>query len=619
MLEVKNLSYRRGLANIEGAQFILPLTSHIGILGPNGVGKSTLLALLQGQIEILSGELRLPKEWRWNEVEQQLPDSQLSALEYVKQGHRAFATLDAAMLEAERSQQHERLAQLHHEMALIDGYTIESQAATLLNGLGFSTEMQLSPVNDFSGGWRMRLNLARALLNPADGLLLDEPTNHLDLEALIWLEKWLKNYQGLVLIVAHDSAFLDQVADNILNFEQGTIIHYRGNYSSFIKQRAEKSLQLQRAYEKQMQKRAHLQSFIDRFRAKASKAKQAQSRVKQLNKLQDIALIQDESSANFDFYPLTSTPSPLIRYKKTQIGYSNTPILSDVNFYLGLNERIGLLGRNGAGKSTLVKCLASVIHPLSGDTFTHDALKIGYFSQNELESLKPELSAEQQLAILDPKTTLQQRRDYLSKFGLISELALNPIHQLSGGQRARICLALLIWQKPNLLLLDEPTNHLDLNFRESLTIALQSFEGTLVVVSHDRDFLTQTVDEFYLVDDGKVVRFDGDLNDYAKWLTQTKPTNNKNIKTKSQPDQNQRQTHAERKQLANRVQQLEIKVNKLTQKLKELELLFANPKLYEENQSQDFQKLSQEKIHYQSQLQKVENEWFEALSQLESE
>lgn len=612
MLEVKQLSYARGLANITNATFTLPANSKIGIIGPNGVGKSTFFGLLQHRIDILTGEVNLPKAWRWNEVEQSLPSSQMSILEYVQQGHVQIRALKEAMARAEAAEDHEQLAELHLQMSLINGYAIEGEAASLLHGLGFHGHAQFQPVNDFSGGWRMRLNLARALINPAEGLLLDEPTNHLDLEALIWLEKWLKKYPGLVLIVAHDSAFLDNVVDTILNFEEGSIRMYRGNYSSFVRQRAERIMHVQKSHEKQMQKRAHLQKFVDRFKAKASKAKQAQSRMKQLSKLQDIVLIKDPAGAEFEFFSLDQTPTPLIRVKGGQIGYGEKTIIKNISFYLGLNERIGLLGRNGAGKSTFVKFLAGLLPIQSGDCFKHDALKIGYFSQDELEALTITETPAWHLEQIAPKTNLQQRRDYLAKFGLTSELALNPVQALSGGQRARLCLALLVWQRPNLLLLDEPTNHLDLDFREALTIALQNYEGTLVLVSHDRAFLDQTVDKLYLIHDSALQLFEGDLNDYVNWL-QTQDSQGMGEKLQKQGST----VHADRKKLQNQVKALENKLNQLTQELSKIEHQLADENLYLSENSKKLADLMQLKKSTQTNLSKIEQEWLEAIEMLD--
>lgn len=612
MLEVKQLSYARGLATITNAEFTLPARAKIGIIGPNGCGKSTFFGLLQGRIDIQTGEVNLPKSWRWNEVEQSLPSSTISILEYVQQGHTKLRELKAAMAIAEEAEDHEKLAELHLEMSLIHGYAIEAEAASLLHGLGFHGDAQSKPVNDYSGGWRMRLNLARALINPSDGLLLDEPTNHLDLEALIWLEKWLKKYSGLVLIVAHDSAFLDNVADTMLNFEDGSIRMYRGNYSSFVKQRAERMMHLQKSHEKQMQKRAHLQKFVDRFKAKASKAKQAQSRMKQLNKLEDIALIKQNSIAEFEFFPLGETPSPLMRIKEGKIGYGDKTIVSNISLYLGLNERIGLLGRNGAGKSTFVKFLADLLKLQSGECFKHDALKLGYFSQDELEALTVSETPVWHLEQIAKTTTIQQRRDYLAKFGLTSELALQPVHSLSGGQRARLCLALLVWQRPNLLLLDEPTNHLDLDFRETLTLALQNYEGTLVLVSHDRAFLDQTVDTLYLIHDGAINVFDGDLDDYVSWL-HTQGNSGMGEKTqKSKPT-----SRSDRKKLQNQVKVYEAKLNELTEDLAKLEHQLADQQLYSPENEGKLSALMLKKKAIQENMTQMEQDWLAAVEVLE--
>ena len=518
MLALNNISLRRGRKQlIEGASLQMHAGQRIGVIGANGCGKSSLFAMLLGELEPDDGELCQDEREVIAHVAQQSPQGDGTAVDYVIDGDAELRAVQHA-LEAREASGETELHDLHERMELIDGYAAESRASRLLHGLGFSADEYQKPVNAFSGGWRMRLNLARALMCRSDILLLDEPTNHLDLPAILWLERWLAAYSGILLVISHDRDFLDAVCTRIAHIEQQTLNVYTGNYSEFEKLRAEQ-LALQQAMHTRQQKQIrHLHSFVDRFRYKASKAKQAQSRLKMIERMEDIAPAHVDSPFSFRFADPEKQPQHLLGLADVSVGYGDTIVLDNVNLNLSAGDRIGLLGVNGAGKSTLVKALSAGSTILGGERTISKDTKIGYFAQHQVELLRMEQSPIDHLRAIAPQDREQDHRDYLGRFAFGGERIFDPVAPLSGGEKARLVLALMIRQSPNLLLLDEPTNHLDLEMRQALSVALIEYTGALVVISHDRHLLRSACDELLIVHDGRVERFSRSLDDYPAWL-----------------------------------------------------------------------------------------------------
>ncbi|MCT8686210.1 ABC transporter ATP-binding protein, partial [Glaesserella parasuis] len=577
------------------------------------------------------GDASYPKNWSIAWVNQETPALDISALDYVIQGDREYTQLTAQLEQANLENNGNLIATLHAQLDTIDAWTIQSRASTLLNGLGFSTEQLQLPVKSFSGGWRMRLNLAQALICRSDLLLLDEPTNHLDLDAVIWLERWLSNYHGTLLLISHDRDFLDPIIDRVLHIEQQKLFDYTGNYSAFEIQRATKLTQQNAAYQQQQQKIAHLQKFIDRFKAKATKAKQAQSRVKALEKMELIAPAYADSPFSFEFREPLSLPNPLLMMEKVSAGYGEITVLQSVKLNLVPGSRIGLLGRNGAGKSTLIKLLAGEIQAQSGHTQLAKGVQLGYFAQHQLDTLRADESALWHLARLAPEKTEQELRNYLGGFAFHSDKVKQAVSSFSGGEKARLVLALIVWQRPNLLLLDEPTNHLDLDMRQALTEALTQYEGSLVIVSHDRHLLRSTVNEFYLVHDGKVEEFNGDLEDYQKWLNElnaqlecAKKADNStacNNENSAVNRKEQKRQEAELRQqaapLRKKLTQLEKELEKLTASLTTLEETLVSPEIYDAENKAKLTDILAKQVATKKQLEEVEMEWLEVQEQLE--
>jgi ATP-binding cassette subfamily F protein 3 len=520
LIQFKQLTLVRGLKIlIQAASLQLHPGHKVGLTGANGAGKSSLFALLRGEMQLEAGDLEMPATWVIAHVAQETPALAMPAIEFVLDGDVELRTIEAALAAAEANHQGELIAELHHRLLDIDGYSAKARAAELLSGLGFTQANLQQAVSTFSGGWRVRLNLARALMCRSDLLLLDEPTNHLDLDAVIWLEGWLQSYRGTLLLISHDRDFLDAIVNHIAHIEQQTLTLYRGGYSDFERQRAEKLALQQAMFEKQQRKVSHLQSYIDRFRVQATKARQAQSRIKALERMEMISAAHIDSQFNFEFRLPTAAPDPLLVLDDMAVGYNAVALIKDIALTIRPGERLGLLGRNGAGKTTLIKLLANELKPLSGKRVEGRELNIGYFAQHQLEQLRPNDSPLQHMLTLDPLTREQEHMNFLGGFDFKGEMARSPCADFSGGEKSRLALALLIWTRPNLLLLDEPTNHLDLEMRHALTLALQDFEGGVILVSHDRALLRATCDEFILVADGKAEAFDGDLENYSQWLT----------------------------------------------------------------------------------------------------
>jgi ATP-binding cassette, subfamily F, member 3 len=610
----------------------------VGLIGANGAGKSSLFALLRGELQHESGDLQMPPNWVIAHVAQETPALGLAALEFTLDGDAELRQIEAALIEAEANHEGanfsgESIAELHHRLADIEGYSAKARAAALLDGLGFSQADLVKPVGDFSGGWRVRLNLARALMCRSDLLLLDEPTNHLDLDAVIWLEGWLREYRGTLLMISHDRDFLDAVIDNVLHIEQQTITLYRGGYSDFERQRAEKLALQQAMFEKQQRKVAHLHSYIDRFRVQATKARQAQSRIKALERMEMISAAHVDSQFSFEFRAPLAAPDPLLVLDDVNAGYADKIILNKVLLTIRPGERIGLLGKNGAGKSTLIKVLADELKPLSGKKVQGKDLNIGYFAQHQLEQLRLHESPLQHMLRLDSATREQEHMNYLGGFDFKGDMARGSIENFSGGEKSRLALALLIWTRPNLLLLDEPTNHLDLEMRHALTLALQDYEGGVILVSHDRALLRASCDNFVLVADGKAEQFDGDLDDYKQWLTTQK---NKSIETDAlqaniyaapkeavagsyaQNKQERQARIVQRRPLLKETEQLEKQLEKYQAEKASLDARAGEADLYEAHNKMELQALLKRQAELTNSVDEAELRWLDLHEQLEA-
>lgn len=638
MIRATQLSLRRGVKTLlEQTDFVINPNERVGVVGKNGAGKTTLFALLQQQIDPDSGSLSLPPSWRIAAVEQMIPDLQRPAREFVIDGDQHLRQLQAQRAQTPDSEG-ERIAQLEAELIGADAWSAHARAEQLLAGLGFRPDQWLLPVAQFSGGWQMRLALARALMAPSDLLLLDEPTNHLDLDAMIWLERWLQSYAGTVLVISHDTEFLDAISTHILHFEQKQLIKYRGNYTQFLSQRAERLRQDQLAWEKQQREVAHLQAFIDRFKAKATKAKQAQSRVKALARMQELAPVRLDSRIQFTLPTPEHMPDPLLRLVETDLGYTHpsvSTILQKVTVDIRSGSRIGVLGMNGAGKSTLIKTLAGELKPLTGELIPSARLTIGYFAQHQLDMIDARLSPIQHLQRIAPDMREQELRNYLGRFAFSGDMATDTTAGFSGGEKARLALALIVWHKPNLLLLDEPTNHLDVETREALAAALAEYEGSVLVVSHDRQLLRSTVDEFWIVADGQINEFDGDLEDYRNWLLARASTQRQQDKPALSGEpiidrRTQRRLEAEARQkiatlrrpLEKQITYIEKRMEQQQQRLDELDSLIADPAFYEDAYKQERPERLAEHGELNKSLAELEEQWLalhEQIEQIEAE
>ncbi|MDT3294135.1 ABC transporter ATP-binding protein [Shewanella sp. SP2S2-6] len=619
---------------IRGSKTLLDETSltiypghKVGLVGANGTGKSSLLALILGNLSLDKGEFSLPSGWQIATVAQETPALDVSALEYVIDGDSEYRQLEALLHQAQEENDGNAIALLHGKIDAIGGYAIHSRAGSLLAGLGFSEADQSNPVKSFSGGWRMRLNLAQALLCRSDLLLLDEPTNHLDLDTMYWLEGWIKSYQGTLILISHDRDFIDEIVDEIVHVENQKLNFYKGNYSAFERIRAERMSQQQVAFERQQKERAHMQSFVDRFRYKASKAKQAQSRLKALERMTELLPSQADSPFYMEFRAPEALPNPLIKMEQVAIGYSDKPILSKVHLNLVPGARIGLLGRNGAGKSTLIKLLSGQLSPMTGLYEPNPGVNIGYFAQHQIEFLRLDDTPMQHLVRLAPNAREQELRNFLGGFGFNGDMALSPVRPFSGGEKARLVLALLVWQRPNLLLLDEPTNHLDLEMRHALTMALQTFEGAMVVVSHDRHLLRLTCSDYYLVDQGEVRAFDGDLDDYHQWLLDAAKANSNQNSTSDEikpaaDKKQQKRLEAEIRQkvspLKRKQTKLETEQQKLSERLAELEHLLADSELYDQDNKAKLTSVLTERTSLTQTLEDSEMQWLELQEEIDA-
>ncbi len=628
MIQFRNLTLARGAKPlIEGASLQIHPGHKVALTGANGTGKSSLFALLRGELHQEAGDLDIPPTWVIAHVTQETPALPAPALEFVLDGDSELRSIerDIAAAEANHDDAHQ-LGELHARLRDIDGYAARSRAAELLHGLGFTDADFARPVSYFSGGWRVRLNLGRALMCRSDLLLLDEPTNHLDLDAVIWLEGWLKDYRGTLVLISHDRDFIDAVVDAVAHIENQRLTLYKGGYSDFERQRAERLAQQQSLYERQQREVAHLHSYIDRFRAKATKARQAQSRIKALERMELISAAHFDSPFSFHFRDVLDAPDPLLVLDDCTVGYSGQAMLSKLALTMRPGERLGLLGRNGAGKSTLIKLLAGELPLMAGKCVEGKDLSIGYFAQHQLEQLRPEESPLQHMMRLDPKSREQDFRDHLGGFDFRGDMATSPCGPFSGGEKSRLALALLIWQRPNLLLLDEPTNHLDLEMRHALTLALQEYDGGVVLVSHDRALLRASCDRFVLVADGAAQTFDGDLEDYRRWLaeqraqdtaTPEKTTDKAQLKADRAQAQADRQALlTKRRTFTKEIEQLDKKLAGWQSEKSELDGKLNDPAIYQDTaQLQTLLKRQAELVGW---IETAEERWLEVHEALEA-
>lgn len=622
MIQLQSVSLHRGRKQLlEDAELSVFPRERVGLVGINGSGKSSLFQLLTGSIEVDKGSCTLPRDWRIGHMRQEVEDSPRSALDFVLDGDQELRRIQGLI--AAHQNDNERLAQLYTELEDHQGYSAEARAAALLAGLGFAPEVLHQAVADFSGGWRVRLALAQALMTPSDLLLLDEPTNHLDLGAVLWLEQWLRAYEGTLIVISHDRDFLDNVVQRIVHIEQGKLNSYSGNYSDFERQRGERLAQQQQEYLKQQARIKEITAFVDRFRAKATKAKQAQSRLKELQRMETLAPAHVDSPFHFRIPCAEKVPQNLLTLSEAAIGYDGNPQVRDVDLSIHATSRLALLGINGAGKSTLLRALAGELPLLSGERFAADDLKIGYFAQHQLHNLDAESSAAQHVQRLSPQASEQEVRNFLGGFDFQGDRAFEPVQHFSGGEKARLTLALIAWSRPNLLILDEPTNHLDLDMRYALTVALQGFEGAVVLVSHDRHLVRNTVDELLLVADHKLQPYAGDLEDYGRWLAEQSAAEagDRERSTGSPNRKQQRQQAAEaraaQKPLRDKIRELERQMEKLELADQQLAEALLDTSLYESDKREQLQSLLQEQGSVKRRLAEAEEEWLELQELLE--
>jgi ATP-binding cassette subfamily F protein 3 len=631
LILLRKLSLARGARRlIENADLQVHAGWRVGLVGANGSGKSSLFALLGGELHAESGDCEVPRDWRVASVAQETPALPRPAIEYVLDGDGELRGVERAIEAADRAHDGHAVAELHARLAAVDGYAARARAAAMMHGLGFEHADLERAVADFSGGWRMRLNLARALLSRADLLLLDEPTNHLDLDAVVWLERWLAGYRGTLLVVSHDRDFLDGCVTHVVHLDGGRLALYSGNYSAFEEQRAARLAVQEAMYARQQREIEHMTRFVERFRAKASKARQAQSRLKALDRLERIAPAHVDAPFDFDFPEPARAPSPLVTLEDADLGYADCTVLAGVQLTLQPGVRIGLLGANGAGKSTLVRAIAGAAAPLAGRRVEGHGLVVGYFAQHQLESLEGAQSPLQHLAALEPRTRELELRSYLGRFDFRGEMADAPVATFSGGERSRLALALIVRRRPNLLLLDEPTNHLDLEMRHALTRALAGYEGSLVLVSHDRALLRTVCDGFLLVADGCAIGFDGDVEDYLAWLATRRAAGTAAAGGPRESDRDARRIRraateagrqsrlARRRPLVKEAGELERRIAALEQERRALEGRLADTSFYTPQNAAEVQSATRRCADVAGLLEAAEDRWLEVQAELDS-
>jgi ATP-binding cassette subfamily F protein 3 len=590
----------------------------VGLIGANGTGKTSLFKVIKKEIEVDQSSVSYPNDLRISYLAQEVPASDEIALQYVLSGDYRLLEIQHEIELAEKEEKFEILAELYETYSALDGYSAKSKAEQLMVGLGFKSEDFNKPLKDFSGGWRVRLNLAKTLMQPSDLLLLDEPTNHLDLDAILWLSNWIKSFPGALILISHDRDFLDDCVSFIAHLYHQSIELYSGNFTQFEILRAAKLAEIQSNYVKQQKEVAHMQSFINRFKAKATKARQAQSRVKALEKMELIAPAHINSPFNFTISETEKISNPLISLSDSSLGY-NTPILSMVNLSIAPGDRIGLLGPNGAGKSTLIKSIVGSISLIDGQREAGTNFKVGYFSQHQVDDLDLSISAFTHIQRLDETQTEKQIRTYLGGFNFKGDKVKDPIHLFSGGEKARLAFAIISYQKPNILLMDEPTNHLDMEMRHALTIALQTFRGAILLISHDRHLLNSSVDHFYLVDNGRVDIFNGDLNDYKNYILDIKSSDIKETKKKVKSSKDNKEDNSKLiKSLNIEISKLEKRLLRLNTKLDEANLKLADPDLYKDDSSDNLQDLIRNQLELSNEVELADQEWMDKVTHLES-
>ena len=615
MLSFNNLSLRRGSSLLfENVSFTVHKDNKVGLVGANGTGKTSLFKMIQGEFESDDGTFKYPPDLKIACLAQEVPGTDEQALPYVMGGDKKLMEIEKAILEAELNEDYGSLGELHAEFEDHDGFTAKSRAEKLLVGLGFSEEEFVKPLKDFSGGWRVRLNLARTLMQPADLLLLDEPTNHLDLDAIIWLGNWIKSFRGAMLLISHDREFLDECVGYVAHIHSGTIELYKGNYSQFEILKAAKLAELESNYSKQQREVAHMQDFVRRFKAKATKARQAQSRIKALERMELIAPAHIDSPFQFKIPETDKISNPLITLENADLGYSDS-IVRNVKIAFRPGDRIGLLGVNGAGKSTFIKSLKGELPLLNGQKVEGKNLKVGYFSQHQVDDLNLEKSPIDHLLRVDEKASEPEIRSFLGGFNFRGDKAKNSIKNFSGGEKARLALSIIAFQKPNLLLMDEPTNHLDMDMRQALTVALQDFGGAILLISHDRHLLANTVDEFLIINEGNLSTYNGDLEDYRK--TVLKVTPNKKIKKNEQIEIRSELSKQEIKEIKNKIIMHEKTLKRLQRKLTETEEKLNSPASYESDEGTDLHALLRDQANLTSEIELNEQDWLELNEKLE--
>jgi ATP-binding cassette subfamily F protein 3 len=621
MLSFTNLALRRGPTLLfEDVSFVIHRDKKVGLIGANGAGKTSLFKMITGELDVEEGYLDYPQDLRVSYLAQEVVGTDQMAVEYVLEGDKQLIKIQQQIIQAENNEQFDTLGELHEIFNSLDGHSALSKAEQLMVGLGFTQEDLHKTVRDFSGGWRVRLNLARTLMQPSDLLLLDEPTNHLDLDAIVWLSDWIKSFKGALLLISHDREFLDECVNTIAHISKQSIELYTGNYSQFEEVKALKLAEVAASYKKQQREIKHMQDFVRRFKAKATKAKQAQSRVKALERMEVIAPAHVDSPFHFSIPQSDKISDPLLTLDQAKLGYTD-PVLKNVNLSLHPGDRIGLLGPNGAGKSTLMKSLVGAISLLEGHRFEGTNLKVGYFSQHQVDDLDLTKTAYQCIHLIDPEKTEQQVRTYLGGFDFKNDKVKDAIELFSGGEKARLALAMIAYQKPNLLLLDEPTNHLDMEMRQALTMALQSFGGAILLISHDRHLLANNVDQFLLIDDGALSEYDGDLNDYSIRILDNlnkAQSRKSSSKVKSDSSGNKKADQKLHRQIKAEVMAAEKRLKRLNEKIGEVESLLHSPETYDGDFQDDLHDLIRNQTELRSQIEEVEQVWLSLNEKLES-
>ena len=621
MLSFTNLALRRGPNLLfEDASFVIHRDKKVGLIGSNGAGKTSLFKLITGELEVEEGNLDYPHDLRISYLAQEVAGTDEVAVQYVLEGDKQLIEIHEKIRSAEEKERFDELGELHAIFNSMDGHSALSKAEQLMIGLGFSQEDLKKTVKDFSGGWRVRLNLARTLMQPSDLLLLDEPTNHLDLDAIVWLADWIKSFKGALILISHDREFLDECVNTIAHIHRQAIELYAGNYSQFEEVKALRLAEQAATFKKQQREIAHMQDFVRRFKAKATKARQAQSRVKALERMEVIAPAHVDSPFHFSIPQAEKISDPLLTLDEATLGYSE-PVLQKINLSLHPGDRIGLLGPNGAGKSTLMKSLVGAISLLDGHKFEGGNLKVGYFSQHQVDDLDLSKTAYQCIHQLDTDKTEQQVRTYLGGYDFKNDKVKDPIKLFSGGEKARLALAIIAYQKPNLLLMDEPTNHLDMEMRQALTMALQSFGGAILLISHDRHLLANNVDQFLLVEDGSLNEFDGDLHDYSLRILKNlnKPQQGKS-KKKDSPTEGANKKAEQKiiRQLKAEIMSAEKRLKRLQGKITDVEAVLQSPDTYDGDFQEDLHDLIRNQSELKSEIEEVEQVWLNLSEQLEA-